>query len=122
MKAASIIAASVAAALLAPCAALADNSAAVQARVNSIVVQQAVQQSLQNQLNGQASALQAQQNAMQLQIRNGIQAQNLTVQQILLEQRLQLIELRMRAVTPTQAHPAGSRARAARARPHSPQP
>lgn len=81
------------------------DAAAVQAAVNQILVRATISQTLQNTLNGQGSTIGNQQSVMQLNVQNGLSSQNLSVQQILLEQRLNLIELQMRGL---QAKPANA--------------
>jgi hypothetical protein len=85
--------------LAGPLAARADQSshdADIQTAVHQLIVQNAVLQSLQTQLEQQRSVLQAQQQLMQLQLRNGMNQQFTTLQQLQIQQQLLLIKSELR--------------------------
>jgi ABC-type transport system involved in Fe-S cluster assembly fused permease/ATPase subunit len=82
--------------------------------VNRVIVNQALQQQMQNQLNVQQIRLQSQQDLTRANLQGELQAQSAQLQYILLEQQLQLLQLRQRA----RVHSSHSH----KTRPHNPGP
>jgi AmiR/NasT family two-component response regulator len=76
----------------------------IQSAINQQMVQQQIQQSLQNQLQQRQSALETQQRLLQFQTRTNVNSEYLTLQQLEVQQQLQLIQARLRALRGPKKH------------------